>query len=89
MSEREQITEMSMVDVVCKFQSALKHRLAQKGYGTFKSTHEILGVLTEEFHELVDAVKSNDIESVRHELFDLAVGAVFGVACIDQNSIDW
>ena len=65
----------------------LYHRLGTKGWGSYASRHEILGILTEEYHELVEAVQSEPLEgsrhSVREELLDIAVGCIFGVACID------
>lgn len=57
-------------------------RLDQHGPGEFVSTHEILGVVTEEYFELVDAVKRH--EHVGAELMDVAVGALFGAICIEN-----
>ena len=45
---------------------------AQKRYGDFASTHEALGVATEEWHELIDAIRSNIVLDVHHECLDLA-----------------
>jgi NTP pyrophosphatase (non-canonical NTP hydrolase) len=53
-----------------------------KGDGAFSSPHEILGAITEEYHELVEAVRHNIPEQVQHELKDLAVLAIFGLACL-------
>lgn len=88
MSEREQITQEKIEMALKIVEETLKYRLDEKGYGTFCSSHEVLGVLTEEFYELVEAVKSNDIMKVEKELIDVAVGALFGIACILQNSVD-
>ena len=60
--------------------SELKRRLKEKGKLSFASAHEALGVITEEFWELVLAVKSNDSKEVVKESLDLAVGALFTVA---------
>jgi NTP pyrophosphatase (non-canonical NTP hydrolase) len=67
----------------------LYYRLEQKGYGTFSSRHEILGVVTEEYKEFIDAVHSKDYENMKEELLDIAVACVFGFTCIDENIIDW
>jgi NTP pyrophosphatase (non-canonical NTP hydrolase) len=67
----------------------LYYRLEQKGYGTFSSRHEILGVVTEEYKEFIDAVHSKDYENMKEELLDIAVACVFGFTCIDENTIDW
>lgn len=45
---------------------------AQERYGDFASAHEAMGVALEEWTELINAVHSNKIESVREECLDLA-----------------
>lgn len=45
---------------------------AYKRYGHFASTHEALGVAVEEWHELIDAIRSNNLDDVRRECMDLA-----------------
>jgi len=67
----------------------LLYRLQEKGIGSFASRHEILGILEEEMHELNDAIKSGNISDVKQELLDIAVGALFAVACINENTLDW
>ena len=64
-------------------------RLFQKGKGTYASIHEILGIVCEEYDELVDAVRDNEQVQVHKELKDIAVGCIIGMACISQCSIDW
>lgn len=41
-------------------------------YGPFASAHEALGVASEEWDELRDAIRANDIEAIRSEALDLA-----------------
>jgi len=86
---RVQVNQGSIEVAISVFKECLSERLAEKGYGTFASSHEILGVITEEYHELQHAVEANDKRQVRHELLDLAVGAIFGVACYDQETCEW
>ena len=45
---------------------------ADARYGNFTSSHEALGVASEEWDELRDAVRANDIEAIRSEALDLA-----------------
>jgi NTP pyrophosphatase (non-canonical NTP hydrolase) len=64
-----------------------------KGDGAFSSPHEILGAITEEYHELVEAVRhdkigSPAIEQIQQELKDLAVLAIFGLACFKVKEVD-
>lgn len=49
---------------------------ASKRYGDFTSTHEALGVLTEEYHELLDAVRENAVEAVAIEALQVAAVAL-------------
>ncbi len=55
-------------------------RIEKHGRGAFASNHEALGVTTEEYFELVDAVKNNDDQNVAEELIDIAVCGIFGLA---------
>jgi len=41
-------------------------------YGDFASTHEALGVAIEEWDELRDAIRSNDMANIASECLDLA-----------------
>lgn len=58
----------------------LQRRLSEKGRLSYASRHETLGIITEEFLELVEAVKSGVGIDVESELLDIAVGCIFGVA---------
>jgi hypothetical protein len=52
-------------------------------YGDFASTHEALGVLTEEYHELLEAIRSNQIKSISREALQVAAVALRIVAYCD------
>ena len=87
---RKQITMRQAKYASLMTESKLIDRLQNdKGYGALVSRHEILGVVTEEYNELTEAVKSKTLKEVRDELIDIAVGCIFGVACIDANALDW
>jgi NTP pyrophosphatase (non-canonical NTP hydrolase) len=75
--------------VMDDFRRMLGHRIVEKGDKTFASRHEVLGVLTEEFQELVDAVKSNSMDSFEAELLDIMVGAFWGLCSLKNQSLDW
>jgi NTP pyrophosphatase (non-canonical NTP hydrolase) len=62
------------------FEAVLREKIKQKGDRSFNSPHEALGVLTEEYMELIQAVQSNNPNLVREELLDVAVSAIWGVA---------
>jgi NTP pyrophosphatase (non-canonical NTP hydrolase) len=63
--------------------------LNKKGYGSWKSRHEIMGIVTEEYDELIKAVRSESEDRVKSELYDIAVACVFAIACIEQGNLDW
>jgi NTP pyrophosphatase (non-canonical NTP hydrolase) len=86
--ERLQLTDEQVMKAVEKTVAKLKFRLNQKGYGTFASRHEILGVITEEYKEFVDAVHSKNYDDMKTEIVDLAVGCIFGLACFEEETID-
>jgi len=44
--------------------------------GSFHSVHEGLGVITEEYFEFVEAVRSNDINKIRDEATQLSAMAL-------------
>ena len=77
--------ESSAIEIVDKTYA----RLHQKGWGTFSSSHEILGIITEEYHELIDAVKSNNLDKVHEELLDIAVACNIAIACYLQKTLEW
>lgn len=87
--EREKLNVFQIANALKLTAEKLSFRLQQKGYGTFTSSHEILGVITEEYHELIEAVKSNTLNEVKEELKDIAVGCIFAIACIEDGTIDW
>lgn len=64
-------------------------RMKQKGRHAWQSTHEILGVITEEYWELQEAIKNNDVEAIKKELIDIGVACHFGIACINEKTLDW
>ena len=87
--QRTQITETQIDKAMEELKTKLKLRLEEKGYGTFASTHEIAGVIDEEYRELQEAVHYNNREDFKDELLDIAVGAVFGVACVNAETLDF
>lgn len=45
---------------------------AQRRYGDFASTHEAMGVALEEWDELREAIRANNLRAVEMECIDLA-----------------
>lgn len=85
--KRDSINATYIEQAVEETNAALCKQLIQKGDGAFVSTHEALGIIAEEYDELKDAVRSNNIEDVKKELLDIIVAAQFTVVCINQGVI--
>jgi NTP pyrophosphatase (non-canonical NTP hydrolase) len=49
---------------------------ADKRYGPFASTHEALGVCSEEWDELREAIRCNSLSAVQDECLDLAAALI-------------
>lgn len=64
-------------------------RLIEKGDGSFASIHEGLGIIAEEYAELIDEVRANDYDGICRELLDIEVACVFLRTCLKQNTMDW
>lgn len=55
----------------------------------FVSSHEMLGVVTEEYYELVEAVKSNHPRRIQDELEDVLAACFFSLASYIYGKPDW
>lgn len=88
---RQQITVQQVEEIFGSIRQQLFHRFNEKGYGTWLSQHEILGVITEEYHYLTKGIEPNLLGKMRmrSKLADIAVGCIFGIACIDAETLDW
>ncbi len=86
---RNLISDEAKAWAVKRVYDAMEMRLKQKGPGSYASSHEVLGIITEEWKELIDAVQLNSMEDVDKELVDIAVGCVFAIACIRENGLEW
>lgn len=60
----------------------MNYRLQKHGPGKYASPHESLGIIAEEYHELIQAITKNDGEEIEKELYDIAVAALFAIASL-------
>lgn len=64
-------------------------RRANERYGPIASTHEALGVALEEWDELREALRSNNLIAIRNEAVDLAAVLMrLASACQDAHESD-
>ncbi len=59
---------------------------AYEKHGPMTSDMATLGVVTEEYFEVVEAMRGKERWRVRAELLDLAIGAIRGVLAIDAEA---
>ena len=87
---RPLVTNEELIKADSLILDKLQYRLKERGYGSFASKHEILGIIEEELKEYKDAVHANTHPSVLiDELIDIAVAALFSIACINSEKTDW
>ncbi len=87
---RPQITREQVRQAVTETSLKLFDRLDNdKGWGSWLSRHEILGMLEEERDEVLKATHGGSLEDVAAELKDVAVGCIFAMACIYSGNLDW
>lgn len=87
---RKLITNNGYTDRVMRdIRDALELRLEVKGYHTFVSSHEISGVIDEEFVEMKESIRKNNNYDLRKELVDITVAAIWGIVSIDAGEMDW
>lgn len=77
---RPEVSDKVLLGAIEALTVNIGRRIEEKGRGAFLSSHETLGIVTEENYELIEAVKGNDPVQVAEELMDIAVSCVFGVA---------
>ena len=87
--QRIPLSQQILTLVSSLYNEHLAKCIAKHSNGAYVSRHEILGTVTEEYHELIEAVRSGQIDgaknSVCSELLDMAVACLFGVACIKAD----
>lgn len=89
-NQRQQLDPLDFAMALQEVEEKLQFRVQQKGLGTLASSHEILGILDEEYTEFRDEVHANSGEDKKvEELKDIAVAAIFGIASYRAGGTDW
>lgn len=83
--QRPGVEYKHVVNVCGKLEDWINQQVDRKGDGEFVTYHETLGVVTEEFFELIEAVKSNRPQRIKEELKDIIVACTWGIASIDNQ----
>jgi len=88
-NNRKEVNWKSIDSAIEDVRDMIMQRIGEKGDGTFASRHEIFGIVSEEYHELVDALTENNNSYYSAELIDVAVACIFGLACVKARTLDW
>jgi len=80
-----QISEERITAAMDFIVKKMRMRIAKKGQLSHASRHESLGLIAEEYFELIEAIKSNDDEEIVHELADVAVGCIWAIASMQEK----
>lgn len=91
-SNRKQIDAKVVNKALIEIGVSTAERLNTKGHDTFQSTHEILGIIAEEYWELIEAIKAHGngrMDHIKNELLDIATACHFAIACINQQTLSW
>jgi hypothetical protein len=81
------VTQDEIRSVIKIVERILLMRYAEKGFHKAASKHEVLGIITEEYHELIEAIHSNSKHDIAHELIDGAVSHLHGLISLYGNKI--
>ncbi|MBM9499728.1 hypothetical protein JWG44_05620 [Leptospira sp. 201903071] len=87
--EREKLSVESFENALDEINSHTRRVIQKKGFGILKSSHEILGIITEEYAELIDAIRSNNREDIKSEILDIATACQLALASMESGHLDW
>lgn len=83
--ERPEVSDKILLAAIEALTVNLGRKIEKHGRGAYISNHETLGIVAEEYHELVEAVRQNDPVDVANELMDIVVAGLFGVASMMEK----
>lgn len=90
MNLRSQIPHSTFKEIFKELEYRNNVNIQDKGLGAFASNHKIYGVLAEELNEYLDAIQQKQSSADKiDELYDIAVAAIFGIASINNQSVNW
>ena len=76
-------TEEEIQQALQVVEKLLRKRMGEHGIGKFASIHEALGVLTEEYHETLEAVRSNNRDEFLDEMLDCAISGIWAYVSLN------
>src|SRR5574337_1472654 len=83
--ERPQVTDAMLLKAIEATTVAVGRLIEKHGRDAYLSNHESLGIITEEYHELVSAVQSNDPVDIANETMDIAAACIKSLASMFEK----
>ena len=87
--DRPKITGKELDNAIRDMQMELYKRIEEKGDRAFSSTLELRGSIDEEVTELFEALHLKDHDSIVHELKDVLVSCIYGLACVQSGKLEF
>jgi len=82
---RENVSPICVETAIDGIMNSLDRSRLKHGTHEYASVHETLGIVAEEYYELIEAIKSGNKQDIISELEDIAVGCLWGIASLKQQ----
>jgi len=82
MQEFPNISSESLAMAIALLEQNITARISEHGKHIHANNHESLGIITEEYYELIDATRRNNSAHIVEEMIDVATGCIVGAASI-------
>lgn len=80
--ERNQASSVEVERAFALLRENLERRIDKFGWGKHASPAESMGILLEEWKELIDAHQGNDLDEFASELLDVGVTCIWGIVSL-------
>jgi len=86
---RPELQTEDLLRVLAQLKQKYNDRVDKHGPGILVSSHEILGVVVEEYDEVKAEVQANRLQGLHRELEDLAVACIVGMVSLRSGRVQW
>ena len=74
------VSQEDISDAIGDLKCMVKQKAKKHGPRVYLTPHNALGIITEEYWELIEAIKSNDPNRIYSEIMDVAVACIWQAA---------
>lgn len=83
-----QVTNQTIDYVMNKIRTKLEYAIHCHGNKSDVNYHESLGKITEEYHEVIEAIRRENGSEIEDELYDLIIACIWGNASRKQYELN-